>query len=63
MTHHYLVILPLHALNSPVSLTVVFIPKLDKPAYDVPKAHRPISLMNNIMKIFMTKRLYRSINS
>ena len=32
-------------------ISVVFIPKVDKPAYDVPKAHRPISLMNNIMKI------------
>ena len=33
------------------SILVVFIPKADKPAYNVPKAHRPISLMNNIMKI------------
>ena len=32
-------------------IKIIFIPKLDKPAYDVPKAHRPISLMNNIMKI------------
>ena len=32
-------------------IKVIFIPKADKPAYDVPKAHRPISLMNNIMKI------------
>ena len=33
------------------SIQVVFIPKADKPSYNVPKAHRPISLMNNIMKI------------
>ena len=33
------------------SILVVFIPKADKPSYSVPKAHRPISLMNNIMKI------------
>ena len=32
-------------------IKIIFIPKADKPAYDVPKAHRPISLMNNIMKI------------
>ena len=30
---------------------IIFIPKVDKPSYSVPKAHRPISLMNNIMKI------------
>ena len=30
---------------------IIFIPKLDKPSYDHAKAHRPISLMNNIMKI------------
>ena len=30
---------------------IVFIPKADKPSYSVAKAHRPISLMNNIMKI------------
>ena len=30
---------------------IIFIPKIDKPAYDVPNAHRPIALMNNIMKI------------
>merc|ERR1711994_393427 len=30
---------------------IIFIPKADKPSYSVPKAHRPISLMNNIMKI------------
>ena len=33
------------------AVQITFIPKNDKPAYDVPKAHRPISLMNNIMKI------------
>ena len=32
-------------------IEIIFIPKADKPSYDVPKAHRPISLMNNIMKI------------
>ena len=30
---------------------IIFIPKVDKPSYDHAKAHRPISLMNNIMKI------------
>ena len=32
-------------------IQIVFIPKAGKVAYDVPNAHRPISLMNNIMKI------------
>ena len=32
-------------------IQVVFIPKIGKVAFDVPNAHRPISLMNNIMKI------------
>ena len=39
-------------------IKIIFIPKLDKPAYDVPKAHRPISLMNNIIKI--PEKLFKS---
>ena len=32
-------------------IQIIMIPKPGKVAYDVPNAHRPISLMNNIMKI------------
>ena len=32
-------------------IRVIFLAKADKPSYDVPKAFRPISLMNFIMKI------------